>query len=179
MSEAQDMRLPVAVNERDHTIGPASANVTVLKYGDYQSPDCLRMHRSILKIIANLQDRVRFVYRHFPLVKVHPQALRAAEAAEAAAAQGKFWEMHNVLYLNPNKLEDRDLHRHANQIGLDLHRFSDEMAKNAYADQILKDYYSSITHGITGTPTIFVNDVLWPVTGVELVESVKALLTKP
>lgn len=179
MSEAEPMRLTVALNERDHILGPPNASVTVLKYGDYQCPDCQRMHRSIERMTGTLRDKVRFVYRHFPLVKVHPHALQAAEAAEAAAAQGKFWEMHSLLYLNPNKLEDRNLHKHASQIGLDFDRFSDEMARNVYADQILKDYYLSITHGITGTPTIFVNDVLWAMTGVELIEATQALVATP
>src|SRR5262245_26264615 len=90
--------LGIPVNERDHVLGPIEASVTVVNYGDYQSPDCNRRHRQVQKVVDELTDRVRFVYRHFPLVKVHPYALRAAEAAEAAGAQGKFWEMHRLLY---------------------------------------------------------------------------------
>ena len=103
------------VTEGDHTIGPTDARVTVVNYGDYQCPGCQKTHRSTEKLARELLDRVRLVHRHFPLVKSHPRALRAAEAAEAAAAQGKFWEMHRLLYLHPDKLGDRDLHRYGNE----------------------------------------------------------------
>src|SRR5258705_322367 len=84
--------LPVPVNERDHILGAPNAAVTVVQYGDYESPDCRKMHQAIERMIQPLLNTVRLVYRHFPVVKVHPHALRAAEAAEAAAAQDKFWE---------------------------------------------------------------------------------------
>src|SRR5258707_4240039 len=116
MSEAETVRLAVPVNESDHVMGPTSAPITVVNYGDYQCPGCQKTHRSTEKLARELLDRVRLVHRHFPLVKSHPRALRAAEAAEAAAAQGKFWEMHRLLYLRPNKLRDRDLRRHAKEI---------------------------------------------------------------
>jgi len=137
MSDANKLRLAVPVDERDHVIGPADALVTVVSYGDYQCPGCHRRHREVEKMFNQLLDRVRFVYRHFPLVNDHPHALRAAEAAEAAAAQGKFWEMHRRLYTHPDKLEDRHLHRHAREIGLDLERFDRELSSSTYADQIM------------------------------------------
>jgi protein-disulfide isomerase len=174
MSEASKLRLSIPVNERDHSIGPSEALVTVVSYGDYECPDCHRNHRTVEKIFDQLLDRVRFVYRHFPLVNVHPRALRAAEAAEAAAAQGKFWEMHRLLYTSPNKLEDKHLHRHARELGLDLDRFDRELSSNTYAEQIMKDYYNSLIHGITGTPTNFVDDELYAMTGVQLLEAIKA-----
>src|SRR5215471_18841308 len=114
------MNLAIPVNESDHSIGPPDALVTVVNYGDYQSPDSHRRHRLVEKMILELVNRVRFVYRHFPVVNVHPDALRAAEAAEAAAAQGKFWQMHRCLYFKPEKLEERHLRRYAHEIGLDL-----------------------------------------------------------
>src|SRR6185295_2495129 len=135
------MKLAIPVNARDHTIGPPDALVTVVNYGDYECPDCRRRHRAIENMFDELVDSVRFVYRHFPLVNVHPRALRAAEAAEAAAAQGKFWEMHRQLYSQPDKLEDRHLRHYANEIGLDLKRFDREMAADAYSAQVLDDYY--------------------------------------
>src|SRR5437762_2198651 len=98
MIEAATVMLAVKVNELDHVMGPTSAPVTVVNYGDYQCPGCQRTHRSTEKLPRELLDRVRLVHRHFPLVKDHPRALRAAEAAEAAAAQGKFWEMHRLLF---------------------------------------------------------------------------------
>ena len=169
------MRLALPVNERDHVLGPTDAIVTVVNYGDYQCPDCHKRHRAVEKLFDEMVNTVRFVYRHFPLVNVHPRALRAAEAAEAAAAQGKFWEMHRRLYLRPDKLEDRNLRRHAQDVGLDLERFDREMASGVYADQILKDYHNSMTYGITGAPTTFINGQLYSMSGVELVGAVKAI----
>ena len=176
MSEADRLKLTIPINERDHTIGPADAAVTVVHYGDYQCPDCHRRHHEIQKLIDELLHSVRFVYRHFPLVNVHPQALRAAEAAEAAAAQGKFWEMHRHLYSDPDKLGDRNLRHYAHAIGLDLGRYDSEMASSRYADQILQDYHNSVIYGITGTPTTFVNGVLYPASSVELLVAVKSML---
>ena len=166
----------VPVNERDHTLGPVDASVTVVNYGDYQCPNCHRRHKEIQKMVDELTDSVRFVYRHFPLVKTHARALRAAEAAEAAAAQGKFWEMHRLLYLSPDKLEDKDLRRHAHKIGLDLETFDREMSSSTYADKIMKDYYNSLINGISGTPTTFINGTLYAMGGTQLLATVKMML---
>jgi formate-nitrite transporter family protein len=176
MSQTDSIMLAVPVNENDHVMGPTSAPVTVVNYGDYQCPGCQKTHRSTEKMARELLDKVRLVHRHFPLVKSHPRALRAAEAAEAAAAQGKFWEMHRRLYLRPDRLRDRDLRGHANEIGLDLERFDREMASGIHADQILKDFHFSLNHGITGTPTTFINGVRYAMSAVELVATVKATL---
>ena len=176
MIEAETVTLAAPVNERDHMMGPANARVTVVNYGDYQCPGCHERHRATEKMARELQDTVRLVHRHFPLVKSHPRALRAAEAAEAAAAQGKFWEMHRRLYLRPDKLGDRDLRRHAKEMRLDLERFDREMAGSIYSDQILKDFYFSLNHRITGTPTTFINGVLYSKSGVELLATVKAIV---
>lgn len=176
MTEAKTIQLAVPVNERDHVLGPANAAITVVNYGDYECPDCHKRHRAVEKALDELRDTVRFVYRHFPLVNVHPRALRAAEAAEAAAAQGKFWEMHRRLYLRPDKLEERDLRRHAQEIRLDLDRFDSELAGGTYANQIRKDLYNSVIYGITGAPTTFINGVHYPMSSVELIAAVKALV---
>ena len=176
MSEAETIRLAVPVNERDHVIGPANAPVTVVHYGDYECPGCQKKHRAIEKMARELLDGVRLVYRHFPLVNVHPHALRAAEAAEAAAAQGKFWEMSRLLYLHPDQLKDKDLHTYAEEIGLDLERFAREMASHSYTEQILQDRYFSLNHGITGAPTTFINDVLYAMSEVEWIAVVKAMV---
>jgi protein-disulfide isomerase len=174
MSEAESEKSWLRISERDHVIGPSDASVTVLNYGDYQCPDCHKRHRAVQKMIDDLLGTVRFAYRHFPLINVHPRALRAAEAAEAAAAQGKFWEMHRRLYLSADKLEDRHLRHYARAIGLDIQRFDQEMASHAYAEKVLKDYYASINNGITGTPTTFINSELYAMSGVELIAAVKA-----
>jgi protein-disulfide isomerase len=172
------LKLVVPVNERDHALGPVDASVTVVNYGDYQCPDCHRRHKEIQEMVDELTDSVRFVYRHFPLIRTHPRALKAAEAAEAAAAQGKFWEMHRLLYLAPDKLDDKHLRRHAHRIGLDLERFDREMASNTYSDRIMKDYYNSLVSGISGTPTTFINGKLYPMSGVDLLATVKTMLER-
>jgi len=170
------VKLTVPINERDHAIGPADALVTVVNYGDYECPDCRHRHLAVEKMFDQLVDSVRFVYRHFPLVNVHTHAMRAAEAAEAAAVQGKFWEMHRQLYDHPDKLEERHLRHYAKQIGLDLNRFDREMATDAYSAQILDDYHSSLINGITGAPTTFINGELYAMSGVELLSVVKSMM---
>ena len=170
------MKLAIPVNEHDYSIGPADALVTVVNYGDYECPDCHRRHREVEKMFDQLANSVRFVYRHFPLINVHPRALPAAEAAEAAAVQGKFWEMHRALYTQPDKLDDRHLRHYARKIGLDLNRFDREMAAGAYRAQILSDYNNSIIYGITGAPTTFINGELYAMSGVELLNVVKSML---
>ena len=170
------MKLPIAVNERDHTIGPPDALVEVVNYGDYECPDCHRRHRAAEKMFDELVGSVRFVYRHFPLVNIHTHAVRAAEAAEAAAAQGKFWEMHRHLYTQPDKLEERHLRHYAKEIGLDLDRFDREMGAGAYRAQILDYYYNNLINGITGVPTTFLNGELFAASGMELLSAVRTTL---
>jgi protein-disulfide isomerase len=170
------MKLPVPVNERDHSLGPLSASVTVVNYGDYESGGCQKRHREVERMFFELSNTVRFVYRHFPLVNVHPHALRASEAAEAAAAQGRFWEMHRHLYMHPDKLDERHLRRYAREIGLDLDQFDREMTAGIYADRVMQDYRNSMTYGITGAPTTFINDELYAMSGLELLEAVKTFL---
>ena len=177
MSAAEPEKLWLRINERDHVIGPSDASVTVVNYGDYQCFDCHKRHRTVQKMIDELLGTVRFAYRHFPLINVHPLALRAAEAAEAAAAQGKFWEMHRSLYLDPDKLGDRHLRHYAHAIGLDVERFDDEMVNHTYSNQVLRDYYDSINNGITGAPSTFINGELYAMSGVELIAAVKASIT--
>jgi formate-nitrite transporter family protein len=178
LSDTDPITLKQPVTERDHVRGANDAKVTVVTYGDYESPDCKHVHQTVIKMAHQLFGTIRLVYRHFPLVNVHPRALPAAEAAEAAAAQGKFWEMHEVLFLHPDKLGDRALQRHAREVGLDLERFDREMASNTYRDQILKEYHQSIIYGITGAPTTFINGVLYAMTGARLVEAVRSLVAK-
>jgi formate-nitrite transporter family protein len=160
---------------RTTVFGPATATVTVVNYGDYQCPACSKRHHETQKMIDELVHSVQFVYRHFPLVKVHPNALRAAEAAEAAAAQGKFWEMHRRLYSRPDKLSDRNLRSYAREIGLELNRYDREMKDSMYAARILKNYYDSMVNGITGAPTTFINGALYGASGVDLLMTVKTM----
>lgn len=176
MGEEKIVKLPVPVSDADHARGPAGAPVTVVKYGDYECPDCHKAHQAVLRMARQLENRVRFVYRHFPLVGVHPRALRAAEAAEAAAAQERFWEMHEMLYTNPNRLGDDDLRKYAHRIGLDMTRFDRELAEGDYAERILRDREHSIIEGISGTPTFYINDVRYAATGERLFEIVRAMV---
>src|SRR5215510_3267649 len=173
--ESAQLRLESPVTEHDHVLGPSDARVTVVTYGDYECPACQSRHRATEKMFDRMRSPVRFVYRHFPLLRVHPRALRAAEAAEAAAAQGKFWQMHRLLYSHPNKLSDSDLRRYARTIGLDLVRFDREMTSGVYAHQIKKSCYDSIINGVSGAPTTFINGVLFAMSGVELLTAVMSI----
>ena len=173
--ESQQVRLESPVTDRDHLLGPPNARVTVVTYGDYECLACQGRHRATEKMFDKMRGQVRFVYRHLPLLRVHPRALRAAEAAEAAAAQGRFWQMHRLLYSHPNKLRDLELRRYARSIGLDLVRFDRDMKSGVYADQIKKNCYESIINGISGAPTTFVNGELFAKSGVELLTAVMSM----
>lgn len=172
------MKLPIPISDLDHARGAEEPLVTVVKYGDYECPDCNRMHRVLLKTSRLLTDTasVRYVYRHFPLISVHPHALRAAEAAEAASAQGRFWEMHDLLFANPDRLTDKDLRKYAEKIGLDLNRYDSEMTSSLYASKILDERQRSINNGISGTPTFFINDELFAGSAEAVIDRVKSLL---
>jgi diadenylate cyclase len=154
-----NVRLDPTVGDRDHTLGRATAPVTLVKYGDYECPYCGRMHPVVKELRERLGDRLRFVFRHFPLDSVHPNARRAAEAAEAAAVQGRFWEMHDLLYENQDDLDDEALRRYAAEIGLDLERFQDDLEERRHASHVREDRLGGERSGVDGTPAFFVNGV--------------------
>ncbi|MFL5464046.1 MAG: DsbA family protein, partial [Gemmatimonadaceae bacterium] len=110
------------MTDRDHAIGPASAAITLVEYGDFECPHCRRAHPIVQKVRRHMGDRLRFVFRNFPLSEAHPHAQHAAEAAEAAGAQGRFWEMHDLLFHNQDALEDDDLVNYAAKLGIDAQR---------------------------------------------------------
>jgi Na+/H+ antiporter NhaA len=143
--------------DRDHLRGPAGAPVTVVEYGDFECPYCGRAEPVVRELLADFGD-VRYVWRHLPLSDVHPNAELAAEAAEAAAAQGRFWEMHDLLLDHQGELLSRHLHAYAQQLGLDPDRFRDDMERHAHAPRIEEDVDSADISGVTGTPTFFVNE---------------------
>ena len=177
MSDAKEQKLPIPISENDHIRGPADARITVVKYGDFECPDCHRAHKAIRSIIRPIENKIRFVYRHFPLINIHPRALRAAETAEAAAAQGKFWEMYELLFLNPNKLDDKHLRGYAKDIRLDLGQFDRELNEGAYTEKIRRQYQQNLIYGITGTPTFYINDVRYNDSDVErMVNYIKSII---
>jgi formate-nitrite transporter family protein len=157
---AEIVRLKNPVTERDHVAGPESAAVTLLEYGNFECIHCGRAYPIIKQIRKLLGNDLRFVFRHFPTVQTHPHSLRAAEAAEAAAAQGRFWEMHDELFTHQAALEDRDLTRYARRVGLDVEKFRREMSENMFRAQIVAAYQRSVfDEHVTGTPTIYLNDL--------------------
>ena len=151
------LRLPVA--GRDHIQGPIDAPFALVEYGDYECPYCGRAY-SIIKVVQErLGDRLCFAFRNFPLVNSHPHAEHAAEAAEAAGAQGKFWEMHNLLFENQDALDDEDLTQYAEALELDARRLIGEVLAGAHAARVQEDFRSGARGGVNGTPTLFINGV--------------------
>ena len=159
MMETTDTNPPlsVPVSDRDHAQGPSGAPVTLLEYGDYECPYCGRAYPIVKEIQKRLGDRLRFVFRNFPLNNVHAHASVAAQAAEAAAAQGKFWEMHDILYEHQDDLADVDLERLAIRVGLELYKFDADLASQRFARRVREDVESGQASGVTGTPTFFIN----------------------
>jgi len=142
--------------ERDHIRGPAESPVTVLEYGDFECPYCGRAESVVRELLAEFGD-VRYVWRHLPLTDVHPRAQAAAEAAEAAAAQGKFWEMHDLLLDHQDALRVSDLLGYAEDIDLDGERFEEDLRRGSGAGRIEEDVDSADLSGVSGTPTFFIN----------------------
>jgi protein-disulfide isomerase len=159
MSTTQwDTVLAVAVDDdRDHIQGPADAAVTLVEYGDYECPYCGAAYPIVKELQARMGDRLRFVFRNFPISTSHPHAEQAAEAAEASAAQGRFWEMHDLLYENQTQLRDQDLHAYAEQLGIDVERFDKDLAEHVHAPRVHEDFMSGVRSGVNGTPSFYVN----------------------
>jgi protein-disulfide isomerase len=152
------LTLPVS-EDRDHVQGPAQAAVTLVEYGDYECPYCGAAYPIIKEVQKRMGERLRFVFRNFPITTSHPHAEQAAEAAEAAAGQGRFWEMHDLLYENQQRLEDEDLRAYAEQLGLEVEPFDEELAEHVHADRVHEDFMSGVRSGVNGTPTFYINDV--------------------
>jgi protein-disulfide isomerase len=150
-------RLTVPVSERDHVLGPATAPVTLVEYGDYECPFCGAAHKSVEQVLQVMGNDLRFAFRHFPLSQIHPHAYQAAEAAEAAGAQGRFWELHDLMFENQDRLGLRDLIGYAGALGLDLERFVTDLRGHAHAGRLREDFLSGVRSGVNGTPTFFVN----------------------
>lgn len=151
--------LALPVGPRDHVRGPASARVTLVEYGDFECPVCGRAYPVIKAVQKAFGPNLRFVFRHFPLLASHPHAAAAAEVAEAANAQGKFWAMHDRLFEHQDALADMDLRRHARKIGLDLEQFERDLRTQAHKIRVREDAADGARSGVKGTPTLFINGV--------------------
>jgi protein-disulfide isomerase len=152
------LTLPVS-EDRDHIQGSAGAPVTLVEYGDYECPYCGAAYPIVKAVQERLGERLRFVFRNFPITTSHPHAERAAEAAEAAGAQGRFWEMHDRLYENQRHLDDDHLRSHAAALALDVDMFVKELAEHVHADRVHEDFMTGVLSGVNGTPTFFINSV--------------------
>lgn len=144
------------LNDRDHIQGSLHAAIVLMKYGDYQCPQSGQAHITIKAIQQRLGEQLCFIFRHFPQIELHSQAQRAAETAEAANAQGKFWEMHHLLFEQQQHLSDADLVQYANQLGLDIPRFLHEFTGHLHQERVQEDIESGRSNGVEKTPTFFV-----------------------
>jgi protein-disulfide isomerase len=154
---AGDLQVPVTAQE--HVQGPDTAPVTLVEYADYECPYSRLAYHVVKGVQRELGDQLRFIYRNFPLRDIHPHAQHAAEAAEGAANQGKFWEMHDYLFDHQRSLDDDHLRQYAVALGLDADRFDQESAQHSYAGKIEGDVLGGVQSGVHGTPTFFINGV--------------------
>jgi protein-disulfide isomerase len=150
-------QLTPPVSERDHAAGPENAPVILVEYGDYECPYCGMAHPIVKAAQQRLGAELRFVFRNFPLREIHPHAQHAAEAAESAGAQGKFWEMHDTIFEHQDALEDEDLLAYAKSLGLDAKRIAEDLANETYVRRVREDFRSGVRSGVNGTPTFFIN----------------------
>jgi protein-disulfide isomerase len=150
-------RLTKSISNSDHIRGPMDAPLQLVEYGDFQCPHCGAAYPILQKIIRQMGNRLCFAFRHFPITQSHPFAMPAAEAAEAAGAQGKFWEMHNEIFQNQAELDKEHLYLFAQTIGLDLDQFDRDLVDGNFEDKVHADFQSGVRSGVNGTPTLFIN----------------------
>jgi protein-disulfide isomerase len=155
--DERPLHLTRPVSELDHRLGPPGAPVQLVEYGDYQCPFCAEALPGVKRILSEHPGRVLFVFRHFPLVSQHPRAWRAALTAEAAAAQGRFWPMHDHLLGRQHSLSDEELSTHARALGLDMDAYERDLQDPDLAERVREDALSGLHSGVLGTPTFFVN----------------------
>lgn len=152
-------RLTVPIGGRDHVRGPASAPFALLEYGDYECPFCRAAQPTVEMLIDTLGEKLCFAYRHFPLTQIHPHAQTAAEGAESAAQQGRFWEMHAMLYGHQASIDPPHLLAYGQTLGLDIRRMALELEGHVHLPRVREDFLSGVRSGANGTPTFFVNGV--------------------
>lgn len=159
MAASMRAQLVLPVGPRDHIQGPATAPVTLVEYGDFECPYCAAAYLIVKKVQDVMDDQLRFVFRHFPLTQIHPHAEPAAEASEAAGAQGKFWEMHDLLYENQHTLDPWHLVGFAEELGLNRDRFVRELEDGTHRPRVREDFMSGVKSGVNGTPAFFINGI--------------------
>ena len=170
-------KLTQPVSERDHVKRSLDAPVVLVEYGDYECPHCQEVYPILHELKERMGNRLAYIYRHFPISRQHPNAQLAAEAAEAAAAQGKFWEMHHRLFTHQNELGFDDLLRHAEAISLDTNLFRRELEEHTYTDRVREDFMSGVRSGVNGTPTFYINGARYD--GAWDLESLMEAIEKP
>lgn len=151
------MPLTPPVSAEDHILGNPSSSLELVEYGDFQCPHCGRAFPIVRGIHEKLGDRLKFVFRNFPLNKIHPQAKMAAVAAEAADLQGKFWEMHSILFENQRSLTQRSISEHAKSLGLDMDKFEADIQDAELGKKVDKSFMSGLRSGVNQTPSFFIN----------------------
>ena len=152
-------RLLLPIQPDDHVQGVTDARYTLVEYGDYECPDCGQLFMTIRDLHTELGDELRLVFRHYPLSGIHPHAEQAAEAAEAAGAQGHFWEMHNLLFQHQNALKTKSVEGYAQELRLDVKRFDRELKNRTYEGRVREDFRRGVANGVYSTPGLFINGV--------------------
>jgi NhaA family Na+:H+ antiporter len=177
MADVDSPKLKLPVSDRDHIRGPVDARVTLVEYGDYECPHCRQVHPIVKELRSRFGERLRYVFRHFPITSMHPHAQLAAEAVEAAGSQGKFWEMHDLLFEHEGALTREELLGYAGLLGLDRERFEEELTQQVHRARVREDFRSGIRSGANGTPTLFLNGVRYD--GAWDLDSLIAEIEKP
>jgi formate-nitrite transporter family protein len=157
--ELEYSKLLLPIQPDDHVLGAPEALYTLVEYGDYECPDCGQLFASLRVFKSELKDDLRLAFRHYPRSGIHPHAQQAAEAAEAAGAQGRFWEMHDLLFANQNGLAAKNLYRYAEQLSLDTKRFRNELKHGLYEQRVREDFRRGVANGVYGTPGLFINGI--------------------
>ena len=152
------MALRTPVNNEDHIEGNTSAPITLLEYGDYQCPYCQKAYKMVKQIQQEMGSQLQLAFRNFPLTKIHPDAKAAAIASEAAAKQGKYWEMHDHLFENHTDFSREKLIEFAQQLGLDAATFTKDIDDTTLADKVDADFYGGMRSGVSATPTFYINN---------------------
>jgi protein-disulfide isomerase len=150
-------QLTISINSNDHITGNPDAIIELVEYGDYECPYCGRAYPIVKDIKQKLDGDIKFVFRNFPLSKIHPHALMAAVATEAAGLQGKFWEMHDIVFENQKSLDEENIKYFASLLGLDIDQFRDAIQDKRLIEKVEKDFESGLRSGVNRTPTFFIN----------------------